>query len=411
MPSSSPLLLRNARLFGIDPFPSGHTADLLFYEGELSFLTENSAHNEEWEVMESADLCIVPGFTDLFADYREPGYESKETIATGLAAAEAGGFTQVCLVPGTLPAVSSRSMVEAVLGKAAASGSAVKLLPLGAVTKDLDGSGLAEMLDMRAGGAVAFTDGWKPVQNPQLMLKALEYVKSFDGLLIQMPVDAALSSGSLMHEGEWSTRLGMPGAPAIAEEIFLHRDIELLRYTNSRLHITGISTEGSVELIRRAKADGLHITASVSPYHLLLTDAALEQYDSHYKVTPPLRTEEDRQALINGLKDDTIDAIASHHRPQDWDSKTREFEYAGEGMALQQWMFPLLLTHLGESLGLQTILQKLSAGPASVLGQAQPTGYTIFDPGLSCGAVSHSLAFNSPFSTSDLSGRVLRIAR
>jgi dihydroorotase len=265
------------------------------------------------------------------------------------------------------------------------------------------------MMDMRAGGAVAFTDGWKPVQNAQLMLKALEYVRSFDGLLLQLPMDAGLSAGALMHEGPQSTRLGMPGSPAIAEEIFLHRDIELLRYTGSRLHITGLSTRGSVELVRRAKKDGLRITASVTPYHLLLTDDALVDYDSMYRVTPPLRSEDDRQALIEGLLDDTIDAITSHHRPQDWDSKNKEFEYAGEGMAIQQWMFPLLYTALGEMLGLPVIIRKLTYGPAAVLGTVAETGYTIFDPTLPPPAGPLSISFNQQFPAVNLLGAVLQI--
>lgn len=296
-------------------------------------------------VVKADGLCVSTGWTDILADYREPGYEHKETIASGLKAAATGGYTHVLTAPNTNPAVSTKSIVQSLVQKAA--GNVVSLHPLGAITQDIEGKNLAEMLDMHAHGAVAFTDGWKPVQNAQLMLKALEYVKAFNGTLVQIPVDSALAAGGLMHEGPESVRLGMAGIPSLSETILLYRDIELLRYTGSRLHVTGISTAEGVEMIRKAKKEGLNITCSVTPYHLVLNDTALGGYSSMYKVMPPIRSEADRQALLAGIADGTIDCIASHHRPQEWDAKTKEYEYAADGMNIQEVAYNLVLQAVG----------------------------------------------------------------
>lgn len=319
--------------------------DILIEKGVITQIAK-SIKLKAKNTIKADGLCVSTGWVDVLADYREPGYEHKETIESGLKAAAAGGFTHVCIAPNTNPAISTKSIVQSVMQKAA--GNIVSLHPLGAITQDIEGKNLAEMLDMYAHGAIAFTDGWKPVQNPQLMLKALEYVKAFDGTLIQIPVDNALAAGGLMHEGETSVRLGMPGIPALAETILLHRDIELLRYTGSKLHITGVSTAEGVDMIRKAKKEGLNITCSVTPYHLVLNDKALEGYSSMYKVMPPIRSEADRKALLKGLKDGTIDCIASHHRPQEWDAKAKEFEYAADGMNIQEITYNLALQGAGE---------------------------------------------------------------
>ncbi|MBS1644918.1 MAG: dihydroorotase [Bacteroidetes bacterium] len=361
------------------------------------------------------DLYLTPGFVDVFADYREPGFEQKETIKTGSATAAKGGFTDVFLLPNTKPTVDTRAGIDYVRQKSGYFG--VRLHPLGAVSQQLEGKALAEMMDMYQGGAVAFSDGWKPIQNSGLMLKALEYVKAFDGVVIQLPMDAALASGGLMHEGVHSTRLGMAGIPAIAEALLVHRDIELCRYTDSRIHFTGISCKESLDLIRRAKSEQLKVTCSVTPYHLLLTDEALQGYDSQYKVTPPLRTEEDRQALITGLAEGTIDCISSHHRPQDWDAKAKEFEYAGEGMAVQELVLPIVLTATAGKVSLQRIVDALNRRPRQIFGLGttpfngteKKGRYTLFSTKKET-VFSHSdspsLARNNPFEGIRLKGSV-----
>jgi dihydroorotase len=374
-----------------------------------------SITREDHQVWDGESLFVSHGFIDIFADYREPGYEHKETIESGLRSAAAGGFTDVFLVPNTNPAVSTKSTVQYILQKA--NGGPVKIHPLGSITQNIEGKALAEMLDMHANGAIAFSDGWVPVQNANLMLKALEYARSFDGVLLQLPVDASLSAGGLMHEGVMSTRLGMAGIPILAETILIHRDIELLRYTDSKLHVTGVSTAEGVDMIRKAKAEGLKITCSVTPYHLALTDESLNTYDSVFKVTPVLRSEADRQALINGLNDGTIDCIASHHRPHEWDAKAKEFEYASDGMSVQELAFSIVYTAVGKQVPLERIIEAFTVQPANIFG-LHPGAIEV-SPSLSLFTTSgssslsredvQSASLNNPFIGKELNGKVLGI--
>ena len=370
-----------------------------------------------WTGTVETELMITGGWVDVFADYREPGLEQKETIATGLSAAAKGGFTDVLLAPNTQPAISSKSIIQYVLGKAA--GHVVNLHPIGTATQNADGKELAEMMDMQANGAVAFSDGWKPIQNANLMLKALEYVTAFDGTVIGIPVDTSLASGGLMNEGIVSTSLGMPGIPALAETLAVYRDIELLRYTRSKLHITGVSTAESVAMIRRAKSEGLLLTCSVTPYHLALTDEMLTGYDSAYKVSPPLRGEADRQALIVALADGTIDCIASHHRPHEWDAKVKEFEYASDGMAVQEITFNILWDTLKGYMSLTQLTEALCAKPRAIFGLESQTikkganaCFTLFTTDNSTTVTATdkmSAGMNNPFLGRQLAGQVTGI--
>ena len=408
--------IRKARV--IDPGSKYHdkVTDLLIVDGVIQQIAANIKSGAD-VVIEGKGLCVSTGWVDVFADYHEPGFEHKETISSGLSCAASGGFTEVLLAPNTQPALSSKSVIQFVLQKAA--GNIVDLHPLGSATQGIEGKELAEMLDMRANGAVAFSDGWKPVQATNLMLKALEYIKAFHGVLLQLPVDTALSSGGLMHEGVVSTSLGMAGIPDLAETIMVHRDIELLRYTGSRLHISGVSSADSVALIRKAKAEGLGITCSVTPYHLALTDEALRTYDSAYKVFPPLRTEADRQALIEGVKDGTIDCIATHHRPQDWDAKTREFEYAADGMALQEVAFNVLWDALKDHISIERMVEMLTIIPRDIFGlpipeikkgnEAVMTIFTTAGHSTLADDQVQSLSHNNPFIGKNLAGKVLGI--
>jgi dihydroorotase len=359
------VLIRQAKI--VDPQSEFHNkvVDILIENGAVSNIA-SSLNITADQIVEAAGLYAASGFVDVFADYREPGYEHKETIATGLKAAAAGGFTDVLLSPNTNPAVSTKSIVQFIAQKA--KGNIVSVHPLGSITQDIEGKALAEMLDMHANGAVAFTDGWKPVQNANLMLKALEYAKSFGGVLLEIPLDASLAAGGLMHEGAISTKLGMAGIPVLAETILIYRDLELLRYTDSKLHITGVSTAEGLAMIRGAKKEGLNVTCSVTPYHLALTDEALTTYNSVYKVTPVLRSEQDRKALIDGLKDGTIDCIASHHRPQEWDAKAKEFEYAGEGMNIQEIAFNIVLEAVGSEIPVERLVDAFAQQPRKIFG-------------------------------------------
>jgi len=408
--------IRKARV--IDPQSKYHDkiVDLLVEDGVIKNIAAGIKADAD-TVIEGKGLCISPGWVDAFADYREPGFEHKETISSGLAAAASGGFTDVLLAPNTQPALSTKSIIQYVLQKS--EGNVTNLHPIGAATQNTDGKDLAEMLDMRENGAIAFSDGWKTIQNANLMLKALEYVKAFNGTIIQIPVDATLSSGGLMNEGIVSTGLGMAGIPALAETIIVHRDIELVRYTGSRLHFTGISTAESVEMIHKAKADGLAITCSVTPYHLALTDESLTGYDSMYKVSPPLRGEADRLALIEGLKDGTIDCIASHHRPQEWDAKAKEFEYAADGMAVQESTFNILWDTLKEYITIERLIAALTIIPRDIFGlpvreikKGAEAALTIFTVTGSHTLISdhvRSVSRNNPFLDKKLTGKVIGV--
>jgi dihydroorotase len=345
------VLIKQAKIIQAASPLHNQVMDILMEDNTIVSIAKHIDEAGAEKIISEKELVFSPGWVDLMADYAEPGYEYKEGIKNGLAVAAKGGFTDVVIVPNTQPAISNKASVQFALQQA--QGAAACLHVLGSISANLEGQGLAEMLDMHEQGAVGFTDGWKPLQNAALMLKALEYVKAFKGVLVQIPMDTTLASNGLMHEGITSTQLGMAGIPSIAETVLLQRDIDLLQYTQSRLHISGVSCAASLDLIRRAKAAGLHITCDTTPYHLLFNDNALVSYNSLYKVMPPLRTEEDRLALIAGLKDGTIDCIASHHRPQDWDAKQKEFEYASYGMAVQEYSFAALYSKLEKELSIE----------------------------------------------------------
>jgi len=419
--------IRQARIIDRRSEHDNKVADIIIEDGKIKKIAPSGSPEggvkyssisiDGKEVWKGSGLCVSPGWVDVFADYREPGYEHKETIASGLKAAAAGGFTDVLLSPNTNPAISTQSSVRFVQQKA--KGNIVRLHPLGAATQNIEGKALAEMLDMRSNGAIAFTDGWKPVQNANLMLKALEYVKAFNGTVIQLPIDGALSEGGLMHEGIMSTRLGMAGIPALAETLMIHRDIELLRYTRSRLHISGVSTAEGVDMIRKAKKEKLAVTCSVTPYHLALTDEALHGYSSLYKVSPPLRSEADRKALVKGLKDGTIDCIATHHRPQEWDAKEKEFEYAGDGMNVQEIAFSIINKAAGKDIDVATIIEAFSIRPREIFGlneanvakggNAELTFFITDDSFTLQEANIQSISRNNPFIGKELNGRVIGI--
>ena len=345
------VLIKQAKIIQAASPLHNQVMDILMEGNTIVSIAKQIDEASAEKIISEKELIFCPGWVDLMADYAEPGYEYKEGIKNGLAVAAKGGFTDVVIVPNTQPSISNKAAVQFALQQA--QGTAAKLHVLGSISNNIEGKDLAEMLDMQEQGAVGFTDGWKPLQNAALMLKALEYVKAFKGILVQLPMDSTIASNGLMHEGVHSTQLGMAGIPTIAETILLQRDIDLLRYTQSRLHISGVSCAASIEIIKKAKAEGLAITCDTTPYHLLFTDSALTNYNSLYKVMPPLRSESDRQALVAALKDGTIDCIASHHRPQDWDAKQKEFEYASYGMAVQEYSFAALYAKFEKELSIE----------------------------------------------------------
>ncbi len=387
--------------------------DILIKNGIIEKIAD-SVNVKGGIVIDKKNTAVSIGWIDLFSDFCDPGHEHKEDLTSGSNAAAAGGYTDVCLIPNTLPSATNKSSVEYSKSKS----SLVNLHPIGAVSNQLEGKDLAEMYDMKRAGAVAFSDGIKPVQQAGLMLKALQYVNAFNGVIIQVPEDTSIATNGLMNEGETSTKLGMQGKPGIAESIQLQRDIELLHHTDSCLHITGISTKKSVELIRQAKKQGLTITCSVTPYHLLFTDKALDTYDSIYKVYPPLRTESDRLALIKGIEDGTIDAIATHHFPQNWDAKNVEFEYAKPGMIGLQTTLPMLL-QVSNKINLEKWISLVTDKPRTILGLSIPelkegakaclTVFNTEEKWTLNDRSNRSKSANSPYFNQELTGKVIAV--
>ncbi|HYC29344.1 MAG TPA: dihydroorotase, partial [Chitinophagaceae bacterium] len=295
------ILIRKAHI--IDPSsPFHNSVQDIFINNELIEEIGQGLDHIADQVIDVQGLYVSPGWVDVFANFNDPGYEFKETLETGAAAAAAGGFTHVFVMPNTKPAIDSKSQVEYVRRRSAYL--PVNIHPIGAITKNAEGKELAEMYDMHASGSVAFSDGVNSIQSSGLLLKALQYVKTFNGVVIQVPDDNTVGTFGLMNEGIVSTRLGLPGKPAMAEELMVARDLKLARYAESRIHFTGISSAKSLEYVHRSKQGGIEVTASVTPFHVYFTDEDLTSYDTNLKVLPPLRAQKDRQALREALMND-----------------------------------------------------------------------------------------------------------
>lgn len=360
------------------------------------------------------NLHVSPGWLDLYANFCEPGYEHREEIKTGLDAAAAGGFTGVLIRPDTNPALHGKSEIEFVINKSR--GHAVSLHPMGALTRNTAGKELTEMIDLHHAGALAFSNGEADLESNGILLRSLQYLQAFDGVLIYRPLMKKLADGPV-HESRISAMLGMKGSPALAEELAVNEAIELSRYTGTRIHLVKISAAGSVALIRKAKKEGVRITASVSAHHLLLDEASLLTFDENYKVSPPLRGKKDAKALRKAVLDGVIDAVVSDHEPLDPESKQREFEFAAPGMAGIETCFPLALAALPGHL--DTLLGAFIRGPRQVLGMEVPgikegatAELTLFDPELEWVPAEHSRhskAFNHPLLNSRLKGKTLAI--
>lgn len=365
------------------------------------------------QVITGQDLHASPGWVDVFAQFADPGYEYKETLETGAAAAAAGGYTDVLVIPNTKPVIDNKTQTEYIVHKS--KGLPVNIHPIGAVSKGTEGKDLAEMYDMRNSGAIAFSDGLHPIQSAGLLLKALQYVKAFDGVVIQLPDDKTVGANGLMHEGIVSTRLGLPGKPMMAEELLVARDIKLARYTESQLHFTGVTAPRSLAYIRRAKEAGLPVTCSITPYHLFFTDADLQEYDTNLKVYPPLRTATEVNALKEAILDGTIDCIATHHLPHEYDSKVLEFEYAKYGMTGLETSYSVLRTAMPEVPAGKWV-ELLSINPRKIFGlhtasinKGAQASVTLFEPATATTVDAkqfRSKSVNSAFIGKTLTGKV-----
>jgi len=373
-----PLLVRGGRLFapaqGIDS-----TGSLLIDEGAISWLGtgEVTPLPSDCDVLSAGGLLVCPGFIDLHCHLREPGFEEKETISTGTLAAAQGGFTTVCCMPNTRPPLDNGATIKRVLTTAAEEG-VVRVLPVGCITRGRKGEELVDMAELASAGVIGFSDDGDPVPDSELMKQALQMARSLGlqtGLQVRLPViehceDKDLTGDGVLNEGVVSARLGLRGIPAAAEERMVARDIDLVRLTGGHLHVAHISTKGSVELVRRAKQEGLNVTAEVTPHHLTLTEEEIAACGANAKVAPPLRMEQDIEALIEGLVDDTIDAIATDHAPHTKAEKNRGLEQAPSGISGFEIAFGALmsLVHSGR-LPLSTLIRKLTSAPSELLGE------------------------------------------
>lgn len=433
LPHDRSLLITGGRL--IDPSQGLDGAfDVLVKGGKVAWIgqgkppVEDPARGEALEsVFHARGLVVCPGFIDLHCHLREPGFEEKETIATGTRAAARGGFTTVCCMPNTQPALDSRASVEFVIRKAAEEG-VVRILPIGCITRGRQGKELAEMGELAAAGVVGFSDDGRPVEDARLLRHALEYSLSFGLPIIEHCEDLSLTKGGAMNEGLVALRLGLPGMPAVAEDNIAARDIAMAELTGARLHIAHVSTRGAVELVRRAKDKGLPVTAEATPHHLTLTEERVLggeaapphfAYDTNAKVNPPLRARQDVEALIEGLRDGTIDAIATDHAPHTAVDKMVEFTAAEFGISGLETAFGslMMLVHSGE-LGLAELISKLTAGPARIIGReglgslrpGSPADIAILDPDAEWVVAPEKFASkgrNTPLTGTMLRGKVV----
>lgn len=384
------LLIKGGRV--IDPAQNyDRIADVLIKDGAVEKVAPDLKAPSGAEVIDAGGLIVAPGLIDIHVHLRDPGQEYKEDIHSGTRAAAAGGFTAVAAMANTDPVGDDPSMIGYVRKKA--SGAAARVYPLGALTRGLEGKEMAELGRMKQAGAAGFSDDGKPVESGMMMRNALHYASGIGAVVIAHEEDSYLSAGGMMHEGTVSSVLGLRGIPSAAEEAMISRDLLILKITGGRLHIAHVSTAGSVEMLRRARAEGLNVTAEVTPHHLLLTDRLVKNsgYNTNTKVNPPLRTEHDRQALWAGLLDGTIDAIASDHAPHHPDDKDVEYDFAPCGIAGLETTLPLLLDEVVsgrvKDFDLPRLVEKLSSAPARVLDlpggtleKGSPGDVTIIDP-------------------------------
>ena len=413
-------LIRGARL--LDP-SSGLDArgGLLIEHGRIVDFGpgrfEGEPPPDDAVVIDAEGACLAPGLVDMRVQFGEPGAEHKETFTSGTIAAAAGGITSLACLPNTEPPIDDPAMVEFV-ARRARQAKRVKVYPYGAITRRCAGRDLAEMALLKEAGAVGFTDGDRAVADSLVMRRAMAYASAICGLIVQHPEDPALAAGGVMNEGEVATRLGLAGIPALAEVIMIERDLRLVELTGCRCHVAHVSTAAAVEAVRRAKASGLPVTAEAAPHHFALNELEVEGYRTFAKVSPPLRTEDDRRAVVAGLADGTIDVIASGHCPQDQDSKRLPFAQAEFGVVGLETLLPisLQLVHDGV-MSLLEVLGKLTSAPADLLGleagrlrKGAPADLILFDPEAPARIREddlRSLSKNTPFEGRLVQGRVL----
>ncbi len=396
--------------------------DILIVDGKVDTIQLSSkkafaSTARKRTVFDAKKAIIAASFVDLRTHGTDPGNEHKETLASLSKTALAGGFSKICVLPDSEPTISNKSQVEYIVNQSTKL--PIDILPYGSITHKMEGKQLSEMYDMHVAGAIGFTDADHSIKESGLLMRALQYSKIFGATLFVHAEDNSLSVAGRMHEGKTNVLLGLKGIPAIAEEMAIKRDIELAKYADSPIHISHISSKGSVEIVKRAKAQGLPVTCDVAIANLCFTDEDLDQYDSNFKLNPPLRGKEDKKALWNGLLDGTIDAIVTDHLPQNPELKEVEFEYASEGMIMLQTALSLLLQNMPKNAGLEILIEKLSIAPRNIIKQTIPTfevggtaEFVIFDTNSSWimnAASNQSKSKNTNLFGKTLKGKVLAV--
>ena len=414
------LLLKGGTL--IDP-GSGRDeqTDILIRDGRIESMGKG-LNASAAQVMELKGKIVAPGFMDMHVHFREPGFEHKETVLTGCTAAAAGGFTSVCCMPNTNPPIDDESVIRFIQAKARiALGGLVDVFPVAAVTVGRKGEHIAPLAEMAAAGAVAFSDDGDPVHDAEIMRRALEYARMFGKPIIQHAQEPTLTKGGAMNEGFAATELGLAGMPSIAEEIMIARDLRIVGYTGGKYHVAHLSTAGSVALVRQAKAEGQKVTCEVTPHHFTLTDDAVRTYDTNTKINPPLRTADDVEAIKQGLRDGTVDVIATDHAPHSFDEKQVEYQSAPFGIIGLETAVGLAVTELvcKNVITMYQLIEKLSTNPRSILGLPSikiqdgemanltiidPVGTWVVDP-----SAFKSRSKNTPFGGRRLTGRAVGV--
>ncbi|MDF2436338.1 MAG: dihydroorotase, multifunctional complex type [Bacteroidota bacterium] len=410
------ILIKQARIIDQNSPHNGKTMDVLIENGIISAVRPKINTDKNVKVIDVKNLHISAGWFDMQANFCDPGYEHKEDLQSGIRAAAAGGFTGVAVTPSTNPPIHSKAQVQYI--KTNTDNAIVEVHPIGTITQNREGKELSEMYDMQLAGAIAFSDDKNAISNSGILLRALLYSKNFDALVMAHCDDKSISQDGQMNEGINSTKLGLKGIPALAEELMISRNIFLSEYTDAPLHISNVSSKGSVELIRDAKAKGLKITSSVNAYNISLDDNLLQGFDSNYKLNPPLRTKNDIDALRKGIADGTIDVITSDHRPQDIESKDLEFDHASNGMIGLESAFALINSNRGK-LKLEAIVNSLTTQPRNILKikpvtikENEAANITMFDPDMEWVFEKkhiHSKSSNTPFQGTKFKGKVIGV--
>ena len=407
--------IHSATLVGKGLPYDGQTCHVTVDNGTITRISE-STNPDDGQPLDGKGMMLSIGWFDMHATFGDPGFESREDLDSGAATATAGGFTEVALLPNTQPVVQTKNELAYIKGGNAQRLS--QLHPMGAVTLDTQGEALSEMIDLHHAGAVAFTDGKAPIWHTDILIKALQYLQKFDGLLINRPEDMNLTRFGTMNEGMHSTLLGMKGIPKLAEELMVARDLRLLEYAGGKIHFANISTAKAVGMIRDAKSRGLKVTCDMAAFQPLFEDEALHSFDAMLKVNPPFREKEDNDALLEGLKDGTIDVVVSGHTPLEEEQKKLEFDLADFGATGLQTTGANLVS-LGQHVGLEALIEKVTTAPRRVLGlpipelaEGAPANLTLFDPNQAWvfdqqSNVSKSV--NSPFFGQSLVGKTVAV--